>query len=106
MNDGTLVYDGADPSGEGTREALRTPGNGRFATPGCEWFRPERAALPAYRHELDLRHDVLGAGCGLACWCAGCGWIRCRPAGSGCCRCRSATTDAGSSSTPTAARHA
>ncbi|MER6006430.1 glycosyl hydrolase family 65 protein [Nonomuraea angiospora] len=30
-----------------------------FATPGCEWFRPERAALPAYRHELDLWHGVL-----------------------------------------------
>ncbi|WP_319707747.1 glycoside hydrolase family 65 protein [Nonomuraea angiospora] len=30
-----------------------------FATPGSEWFRPERAALPAYRHELDLWHGVL-----------------------------------------------
>ncbi|MFG6202030.1 pyridoxamine 5'-phosphate oxidase family protein [Nonomuraea sp. JJY05] len=30
-----------------------------FATPGCAWFRPERAALLAYRHELDLRHGVL-----------------------------------------------
>ncbi|WP_193318676.1 helix-turn-helix domain-containing protein [Nonomuraea phyllanthi] len=30
-----------------------------FATPGSEWFRPERVALLAYRHELDLRHGVL-----------------------------------------------
>ncbi|MGW0198765.1 pyridoxamine 5'-phosphate oxidase family protein [Nonomuraea sp. NPDC003201] len=30
-----------------------------FATPGCEWFRPERAVLSAYRHELDLWHGVL-----------------------------------------------
>ncbi|HEX4816050.1 MAG TPA: glycoside hydrolase family 65 protein, partial [Nonomuraea sp.] len=30
-----------------------------FATPGCDWFAPERADLPAYRHELDLRHGVL-----------------------------------------------
>ncbi|MGW4958281.1 pyridoxamine 5'-phosphate oxidase family protein [Nonomuraea sp. NPDC004186] len=30
-----------------------------FATPGSEWFRPERAMLLAYRHELDLWHGVL-----------------------------------------------
>ncbi|MEU6721256.1 glycosyl hydrolase family 65 protein [Nonomuraea sp. NPDC046802] len=30
-----------------------------FATPGSEWFRPERVALLSYRHELDLRHGVL-----------------------------------------------
>ncbi|WP_431924577.1 hypothetical protein [Nonomuraea jabiensis] len=35
MNDWTLVYDGFDPSGEGTREALCTFGNGRFATRGA-----------------------------------------------------------------------
>ncbi|MEV4582158.1 hypothetical protein AB0K16_53915 [Nonomuraea jabiensis] len=59
MNGWTLVYDGSDPGGEGTREALRTLGNGRFATRGREWFRPERAARPAYRHELDPRPGVL-----------------------------------------------
>ncbi|MFG1703059.1 pyridoxamine 5'-phosphate oxidase family protein [Nonomuraea sp. M3C6] len=31
----------------------------RFATPGSDWFRPQRADLPLYRHELDLRHGVL-----------------------------------------------
>ncbi|MFI7638458.1 glycoside hydrolase family 65 protein, partial [Nonomuraea sp. NPDC049400] len=30
-----------------------------FATPGSTWFRPERAELAAYRHELDLRKGVL-----------------------------------------------
>ncbi|MFB4277963.1 pyridoxamine 5'-phosphate oxidase family protein [Nonomuraea sp. MTCD27] len=30
-----------------------------FATPGSGWFRPERADLPLYRHELDLRRGVL-----------------------------------------------
>ncbi|MEV1173227.1 pyridoxamine 5'-phosphate oxidase family protein [Nonomuraea sp. NPDC049784] len=30
-----------------------------FATPGSEWFRPERAGPAAYRHELDLWHGVL-----------------------------------------------
>ncbi|GAA3248144.1 glycosyl hydrolase family 65 protein [Nonomuraea helvata] len=30
-----------------------------FATPGSEWFRPERFALLAYRHELDLWRGVL-----------------------------------------------
>ncbi|MBF8192722.1 pyridoxamine 5'-phosphate oxidase family protein [Nonomuraea sp. K274] len=30
-----------------------------FATPDAEWFRPERADLLLYRHELDMRHGVL-----------------------------------------------
>ncbi|GAA3687031.1 hypothetical protein GCM10022224_060040 [Nonomuraea antimicrobica] len=109
MSAWTLVYDGFDPEGEGTREALCTLGNGRFATrgatpdgeprtpgtylagcydrldsvvaghtvtnedivnlpdwlpltfatPGSGWFRPQRADLPLYRHELDLRRGVL-----------------------------------------------
>ncbi|MFI7445994.1 pyridoxamine 5'-phosphate oxidase family protein [Nonomuraea sp. NPDC049714] len=30
-----------------------------FATPGCDFFRPERPGLLDYRQELDLRHGVL-----------------------------------------------
>ncbi|UBU08861.1 pyridoxamine 5'-phosphate oxidase family protein [Nonomuraea gerenzanensis] len=30
-----------------------------FATPGSDWFAPERADLPLYRHVLDLRRGVL-----------------------------------------------
>ncbi|MFD1546057.1 pyridoxamine 5'-phosphate oxidase family protein [Nonomuraea guangzhouensis] len=30
-----------------------------FATPGSDWFRPERADLLDYRQELDMRHGIL-----------------------------------------------
>ncbi|MFG2074705.1 pyridoxamine 5'-phosphate oxidase family protein [Nonomuraea maritima] len=30
-----------------------------FATPGSEWFSPDRAELPLYRHELDMRRGLL-----------------------------------------------
>ncbi|MFG1694933.1 pyridoxamine 5'-phosphate oxidase family protein [Nonomuraea sp. NPDC049309] len=30
-----------------------------FATPGCDWFRPQAADLLLYRHELDMWHGVL-----------------------------------------------